>query len=228
MMLQVAAMNFPLRTLMAAVGGLLLVSCQTTGPRGTFDSPAKRPTNPSAVRVKISTSNQAIYVMEGGKPLLVTACTVGTPSTPTPMGNFNIYSKQKHRRKFTQGFLVNDRTGSVRGGAPGDRRAGERYVGYPMGYWCEFKPAYGIHAGWVWPYPKSHGCVRIHFNVAPSFFALVKEGTPLNIARTQPEDATLGKNLPRPQDYNDPEFPSNILLTDKMFNLGTEGPLFVD
>ncbi len=223
-------MNSLIRFFGAALALALFASCQTTpsGPRKKFDSPAYRPKNPSAVRVKVSTSNQAIYVMEGDRPLLVTACTVGAPSTPTPAGNFTIYSKQKYRRKYTAGYLVNDSTGSVRAGGPGDRRGGERYVGYPMGYWCEFKPAYGLHAGWVWPMPKSHGCIRIHFNVAPSFFALVREGTPISIARSHPEDATLGKNLPRPQDFNDDEFPTNILLTEKMFNLGTEGPDFVD
>ena len=222
-------MTFQPRFLVSVLAIGLLASCTTTtkGPRKKYDSPAYRPNNPAAVKVKISLANQAIYVMEGNRPLLVTACTVGAPQTKTPAGNFTIYSKQQFRRKYTQGFLVNDSTGSVRGGGPGDRRAGERYVGYPMGYWCEFKPAYGIHAGWVWPYAKSHGCVRVHFNVAPSFFALVREGTPLSIAHTQPEDATLGKNLPRPQDYNDPEFPNNILLTEKIFNLDS-GPLFVD
>lgn len=223
-------MNSPIRFFATVFALGLLASCQTTskGPRQKFDSPAYRPKNPSAVRVKVSTSNQAIYVMEGDRPLLVTACTVGAPSTPTPAGNFTIYSKQQFRRKYTAGFLVNDSTGSIRNGGPGDRRGGERYVGYPMGYWCEFKPAYGLHAGWVWPIAKSHGCIRIHFNVAPSFFALVREGTPISIARTQPEDATIGKNLPRPKDFNDDEFPPNILLTDKIFNLGSEGPVFVD
>lgn len=228
-MLLLEPMNSLLRSLLAIAGMAMLASCTTPrGPRQNFDSPAHRPKNPAAVRVKVSTSNQAIYVMEGDRALLVTPCTVGGPSSPTPMGSFSIYSKQQFRRKYTQGFLVNDRTGGVRPGTAGQMRGGERYVGYPMGYWCEFAPAYGLHAGWVWPDAKSHGCIRIHFNVAPSFFALVREGTPINIARSQPEDATLGKNLARPQDYNDPEFPSNILLTNKIFNLGTEGPVFVD
>ena len=214
--------------LLPVVGFLgLLVSCQSMKPRHHYDSPAHRPTNPSAVRVKVSLSNQAIYVMEGQRPLLVTACTVGgSGNGRTPTGNFTIFNKDRYHRKFTQGYLVSGN--SIRAGAPGQQRAGERYIGYPMGYWCEFAPAYGIHAGWVWPYAKSHGCIRVHFNVAPSFFELVRVGTPVAIAHSQPEDATLGKNLRRPQDFNDPEFPPNILLTNKIFNLGTEGPVCVD
>jgi len=34
--------------------------------------------------------------------------------------------------------------------------------------------------------------------VAPKFYALAKMGTPVNIAQTQPEDATIGKDLKRP------------------------------
>ena len=220
-------MHSPIRTLAALALVAVLPACNTVRKRGNYDSPAHRPTNPSAVRVKVSLSNQAIYVMEGARPLLVTACTVGGAGNGrTPCGSFTIYNKEKCRRKLTQGFLVSGN--SVRAGSPADRSEGERYVGYPMGYWCEFKPSYAFHAGWVWSVPKSHGCIRIHYNVAPSFFALVREGTPVNIAPSQPEDATLGRNLARPEDSNDPEFPPEILLTDKIFNLGTEGPVFVD
>ena len=81
--------------LLPVVGFLgLLVSCQSMKPRHHYDSPAHRPTNPSAVRVKVSLSNQAIYVMEGQRPLLVTACTVGgSGNGRTPTGNFTIFNK---------------------------------------------------------------------------------------------------------------------------------------
>jgi len=70
-----------------------------------------------------------------------------------------------------------------------------------MPYWVQFKPEYGFHAGAVWPTAHSHGCIRIHPNVAPKFFALVHEGTPVTIATSLPEDATVGKNVTRPNDY---------------------------
>ena len=163
---------------------------------------AYRPNNPANVRVKVSLANQAIYVMEGGRPLMVAACTVGTSKTPTPRGNFRIYKKEKYRRKHTN---------------PG--------AGYPMGYWCEFKSAYGIHAGWVHNHPRSHGCIRMHFNAAPKFFALVSRNTPLNISYSQPEDATIGQNIQRPMDSNWKEFPPHILGTNEVFNV-YKGPLF--
>ena len=48
-----------------------------------------------------------------------------------------------------------------------------RYVGYPMGFWCEFAPAYGFHQGFVHPAPRTHGCIRLKGEAAPKFYALV-------------------------------------------------------
>ena len=76
------------------------------------------------------------------------------------------------------------------------RRAG-RYVGYPMGYWCEFAPAYGFHQGFVHPTPHTHGCIRLKGEAAAKFYALVRIGTPVNIANTQPEDETIGPKVQR-------------------------------
>ncbi len=174
----------------------------TVGFDSSYYVKAYKPNNPANVRVKVSTSNQTLYVLEGDRPLMVAAVTVGTSAKPTPKGNFRIYSKQKYRRRLSQ---------------PG--------AGYPMGYWCEFKSAYGIHAGWVHPAPRSAGCIRMHFNAAPKFFNLVRQGTPLNIATRQPEDATIGRNVPRPRDANAKEFPPHILNTNEIFHV-YKGPLY--
>jgi hypothetical protein len=64
-----------------------------------------------------------------------------------------------------------------------------------MPYWVEFKPEYGLHAGPVWPTPYSHGCIRLHPNAAPKFFALVHSGTSVDIAQSQPEDQTIGRKV---------------------------------
>ncbi|MEP5504679.1 MAG: L,D-transpeptidase, partial [Luteolibacter sp.] len=50
----------------------------------SYDRPAKLPTDPSAVKVKVSLSKQRVYVMEGSEMLLVMPVCVGMPSTPTP------------------------------------------------------------------------------------------------------------------------------------------------
>ena len=209
--------------LLAGVAALGLTGCETTGVSrgGIYNVVAYKPHNPDAVKVKVSIANQAVYVMEGEKPLMVAATNVGIPAKPTPKGSFRVTGKIPKKRSGSYGFWVNGNT--IIPGTSGTSKGGH-YVGYPMAYWVEFSPAYGFHQGFVWPVPRTHGCLRLHQNVAPKFYALVKVGTPVSIAESQPEDQTIGKNLRRPTDYNDPDPPSALLISDRAFT-PPPGPL---
>ena len=204
------------------VGALsLLTGCQTG--RVTAGKPyhvtAYRPHDPSAVRVLVSLSKENVYVMEGDRCLMAAAIAVGIPSKPTPRGNFTIYAKQEQKRSGSYGFSVQgNRIVPSTGGGSG------RYVGYPMGYWCEFAPAYGFHQGFVHPYPRTHGCIRLHGEAAPKFFALVKIGTPVNIANSQPEDATIGSTVQRVDDSKTPDPSPSLMITSAAFEKPS-GPL---
>ena len=75
------AMPHNLRTfsiLAAAAAAMCLSSCATKKLGGnystTFDPPAKPVTNPSALKVKLSTGAQRVYVMQGNEVLLATPC----------------------------------------------------------------------------------------------------------------------------------------------------------
>jgi hypothetical protein len=200
-----------------------LTSC-STGPLATsgtrdYHVTALRPSDPAKVRVKVSLSKQNIYVMEGERCLMAVACSVGIPAKPTPRGNFKIYAKEEHKRSGSYGF-------SVKGDhvVPATSAMGGRYVGYPMGYWCEFAPAYGFHQGFVHPVPRSHGCIRLHGEAAPKFYALVHIGTPVNIASSQPEDATLGPKVVRVDDSRTPDPSPSFMITDSAFRKPS-GPL---
>jgi hypothetical protein len=174
--------------------------------------------------VKVSLALQNVYVMEGDRCLMAVATTVGIPAKPTPKGNFTIYSKQEDKRSGSYGFRVQgDRVVPAEAGAniPG------RYVGYPMGFWCEFAPAYGFHQGYVHLHPRSHGCLRLKGEAAPKFFALVRVGTPVNIAETQPEDATLGSQVRRVDDSKTPDPPGSVSISSAAFQK-PNGPLFDD
>lgn len=162
---------------------------------GHYDVVAKRPTNPANVRVAVSLSTQSVYVKEGDRVLMATAACVGTPKSPTPRGNFRVTRKEAGKRRISQ---------------PG--------AGYPMPNWCEFMPAYGFHGGWVHPYPASHGCIRLPWKVSSKFFNLVRVGTPINIAQTQPEDATIGKSIKRLDDRPAPEWPKAFLGSRAIFD----------
>lgn len=203
----------------AAIGAVsLLAGCATGGGHLAGSNPnpvAHRPHNPNDVRVDVSLSKQQVYVMEGDRVLLAAATNIGIPGKSTPTGHFRVFNKLAEKRSGSYGFWV--RGNEVVPGESGrSTLPGGHYVGYPMPWWVEFSPAYGFHEGYVWPVPRTHGCLRLHHNVAPKFYELVKMGTPVNIAYTQPEDQSVG-TLPRPHDYNDPDPAGSYMISNGPF-----------
>lgn len=198
------AVLFPALSILAAA---LLPGCQTTGTSGNhsfaFDPPVKQPRNPSNVQLKLSTGAQRLYVVEGNDVLLATPVSVGKSSSPTPHGNYRIYSKTANRRRVSN---------------PG--------AGYPMTYWMEFKSAYGLHWGFVKPYPSTMGCVRMPLKAAQKTFNLVRSGTPINISTSQPWDASIGKSLPRLDDSRLPDPPMSYMLSPQVFADARQGKMW--
>jgi lipoprotein-anchoring transpeptidase ErfK/SrfK len=206
----------------AAVG--LLASCSNSGTGrspsmaayNAYDRPATLPTNPANVRVKVSLSTQLAYVMEGDKPLLIMPVGIGTASTPTPSGSFRIFKKSHHHRANSHGYASNGN--ETRKLMLSAKPGGWKFKGTPMPYWCEFKANYGFHTGWLKPYPSTHGCIRMHHNIAPKFFRLVSNGTPVSIAQSQPEDATHGKGVALAPDAGPlPDFSPTYYLGSEYF-----------
>ncbi|MFT4546974.1 MAG: lipoprotein-anchoring transpeptidase ErfK/SrfK [Verrucomicrobiales bacterium] len=197
------------------------------GSNKPFSTPAKQAVDKSKIRVKVSLSNRMVYVKEGDKTLLATPTAIGTAANPTPTGDFRTFNRLPRKRSNTYGFHVHS-DGMIRGGKRTATPSGARYVGYPMPYWVEFKSGYGFHSGSVWPTPRSHGCLRLHKNVAPTFFDLVGAGVPVSIAHSQPEDATVGKNVPRPTDYDDDDPPASYTITQKYFDDHPSKPSYVN
>jgi hypothetical protein len=188
-----------------AVAGMVLLmagfftACETvpTQPRNsfTFDPPAKQPKNPANVALKLSTGAQVLYVVEGNEVLLATPVSVGKAESPTPHGNFTVRNKTRHRRRQSE---------------PGR--------GYPMTYWIEFyNPAYGMHWGFIRPFPNTMGCVRMPLKSAKKVFDMVRVGTPINISRSQPWDDTIGKSLPVLSDAGLQNPPLSYMLSPQVF-----------
>ena len=202
---------------------VLLSGCASNLGR-PYNVTAYKPHNPNNVRVKVSLARQNVYVMEGDRCLLAAATCVGTPQKPTPRGNFRVYRTEANKRSYSYGFRVQGNR--IVGAKAGDPISG-RYVGYPMAYWCEFAPAYGFHSGYVHPVPKTHGCLRLHKSVAPKFYELVRLGTPVSIATTQPEDATIGGKIDRPTDYREPDPPAAFMVSSRVFE-PPQGPLLIE
>ncbi|MFM2198342.1 MAG: hypothetical protein RLZZ505_1774 [Verrucomicrobiota bacterium] len=189
-----------------AAFALVFSSCSmpTKGARTafSFDPSVKKPTG--AVKVHISTGAQRVYVTQGDEVLLATPCSVGTSASPTPKGEFRIQGKTRHRRRAS---------------SPG--------AGYPMTYWMSFySPAYGMHWGFVKPYPCTHGCVRLPLNSARKIFDMVKVGTPISVATSKPWDSTIGAKLPVLDDSALPNPPNSYLMSPQVFSDAEKGKMW--
>ncbi len=95
-----------------------------------------------------------------------------------------------------------------------------------MTYWMEFKSAYGIHWGFVKPTPSTHGCVRMPLQAAQKTFNLIRPGTPLNVASSQPWDNTIGKSLPVLNDSALPDPPLAYMLSPQVFADARQGKMW--
>jgi lipoprotein-anchoring transpeptidase ErfK/SrfK len=219
------AKSLILATLGLLGAAILQSSCKTVEPEKPTSMALRYGTitNPSNVKVKVSLNNRAVYVLEGEEIRWAAAIAIGKPESPTPLGNFKAFNKLPRKRSGTYGFWV--RGDEIIPGERGKMPSGYTYVGYPMPWWVEFTSGYGFHAGAVWPMPRTHGCLRLHRTIAKEFFMMVNPGTPINIAHSQPEDATVGKSVPRPTDYSLPDSPRSVLITDAPLD-HTEDVLF--
>jgi hypothetical protein len=212
----------PILVAAAAAALFLLPSCSTNSGEGmgalaayhAYDVPVRLPSNPRAVRVKVSLMKQRVYVMEGSTLLMAMPVSVGAPGTPTPEGDFTILNKEHKHRDGKNGYAYQgDRVSQT---VLSKKRPGWRFKGAPMPYWCGFKPDYGFHTGWVKHQPCTQGCIRMHENLAPKFFRLVSTGTAVNISSFQPEDSTV--SVPLPPDAGPlPDYESAMYVTDGYF-----------
>jgi len=181
-----------------------------------YDRPAKLPANPSAVEVKVSLSKQRVYVMEGNEMLLAMPVSVGAPSSPTPTGTFRILKKEAKYRDSTHGYAKSGN--QIERTYLREKQSGWHFRGTPMPYWCEFKPTYGFHTGWVKHTPCTNGCIRMHENLSPKFFQLVSVGTTVDISYSQPEDAKWA-NIPLPPDAGPlPDYPAKMYWDGSYFS----------
>ena len=204
------------------IATVFLPSCSITQKNGagltayhSYDRPTKLPENPDAVTVKVSLSTQRTYVMEGSEILLSMPVSVGAPGNSTPTGNFTIFNKVEKKREQTHGYAYQG--DQVKQVSIGDKPAGWSFKGTPTPYWCEFKANYAFHTGWIKHYPCTNGCIRMHENLAPKFYRLVKIGTPVSIAYSQPEDLIVG-NIPLPPDAGPlPEYKGSMYTGDGYF-----------
>jgi hypothetical protein len=96
-----------------------------------------------------------------------------------------------------------------------------------MTYWMSFySPAYGMHWGFIKPYPTTAGCVRLPLNSARKVFDLVQVGTPLNVSASQPWDATIGAKLPVLDDSSLSNPPDSYMKSAQVFQDQEKGKMW--
>ena len=134
------------------------------------------------------------------RPRLAAATAIGTPINHSNLLAFGVMRKIENSAQILR--LLGKRDTIVPGKSSPGPGSDYRHVGFSIQDWVDWMPANGFTSG-------ASGCVGNTRLRAPAsqaareFFTLAGVRMPVYIAQTQPEDATWGKNAPRPQDYND-------------------------
>jgi hypothetical protein len=68
--------------------------------------------------------------------------------------------------------------------------------------------------------------VRLPIKSAQKIFSMVRSGTPLIIASSHPEDATIGKTLPVLDDSTLADPPDSYMLSNKVFEDAAKGKMY--
>jgi len=127
------------------------------------------PARPQSVRVVIDRRARSLHVFSGERMLRVWPCAVGKPSTPTPLGDYRVASKDPH---------------------PDLPVLGSRWLGLsiPDGN-------YGIH-GTNNPASIGHavtnGCIRLHNRDVEELYDWAPVGTPVSIVEGWSQPGTPG------------------------------------
>jgi hypothetical protein len=189
-------------TLVMVLGLLFsLSSCvqPMNGYSTNYNPPMLRPQNPNNVKIQISNGSQRLYLTEGERVLLATPCSTGLNGRTRP-GSFRV-TERTHKRRSNA------------------------YGQYPLPNWLLFDGGNGIHAGFVKPYPCTHGCVRVPQLVSAKLFAVAKLGTPVIVANKLPWDSTV--QLPVLNDDPLPNPPNSYTFSDQPFTDATvKGSLY--
>ena len=120
--------------------------------------------------IVINLPSRTLELYSNSSLIKVYPIAVGKPSTPSPLGNFQIYDKE------IDPWWYPPRTKDVIPSGPGN----------PLGYrWMEFAPTYGVHgtnAPWSIGQAVSNGCIRMQEGDVEELFEIVSYGTSVRIS----------------------------------------------
>lgn len=140
-------------------------------------------TTPAKARLVVSRSKQRAFLMTGHEVAIDYPISSGSPSRPTPPGDYTILEKIVDKSSNSYGKVYDAEGNRVYGKeTPGDVPEGGKFVGAPMPYWMRMTwDGVGHHIG---PIPKSrkavsHACIRGPRSVMPTVFQKTRIGTPV-------------------------------------------------
>jgi hypothetical protein len=127
-----------------------------------FGNPRPRP------RVLVSLPDRQLAVLDNGKLIRTFPVSVGTPNSPSPVGEFQIVNRLANPTYYHPGLVI----------VPGSASPiGPRWVGLS-------RKGYGIHgtneASSIGK-ARSHGCIRLRNRDIKQFFAMVRVGDTVEI-----------------------------------------------
>jgi lipoprotein-anchoring transpeptidase ErfK/SrfK len=134
--------------------------------------------------ILIELGRQRAWLYKGGDEIASSPVSTGREGYRTPTGSFRVIRKDEEHASSIYGDYVDDDGEIVKANVDRrkDRRPpGAHYEGAPMPYYLEFKPGFGLHAGYLPGVPASHGCVRLPYWRARQFYRESKVGTPVTI-----------------------------------------------
>jgi hypothetical protein len=138
--------------------------------------------------VEIDLQEQMAYLLQNGRPVLVSPISSGRYGHLTRTGAFKILEKERAHYSSMYGKIVDARGNTIVADADADMPVprGGTFIPAPMHYFMRFCGADGMHAGYLPGYPASHGCVRMPEQYAIAFFNSVSVGTPVTVLGRTP------------------------------------------
>jgi lipoprotein-anchoring transpeptidase ErfK/SrfK len=160
----------------AAVAG-----CSTVSDFVSANLPERHEGRASVV---VKLRQQEAYLYRRGYLTASSRISSGREGYRTPIGRFHVIQKDEDHHSGIYGDYV-DASGEVIRANVDVRKdakpSGTRFIGTPMPYYIEFRPSYGLHAGYLPGAPASHGCIRMPYWKARQFYRAIKIGTRVTI-----------------------------------------------
>jgi hypothetical protein len=122
------------------------------------------------MEIVVNIPSRTLELYQGGELIKEYQVAVGKPSSPTPVGTYQILNME-----VNPVWISPHSPSIVVPSGPGN----------PLGYrWMEFYPTYGVHgtnAPWSIGQTVSNGCVRMEESTVEELFELVQCGTPVKV-----------------------------------------------